>query len=649
MTFPPLSVPRQHSRYTRLCLLTLLALAIAACGSIGTQTPSTQTQPQSLAAITADINAAQRLRSPEKERRLMQYAEALYTIDQQQQARALIENIDTEVLTDADYIHYVAIANTLYTAQHAFIENYHLLSSDRSERLWSSLSLSQQQQLGQRKAELYGLFGLSEQSVLTLMLVDEILLDPLDITENRERIWQQLMTFPLEQLKLKLTQTDEPTLRGWYQLAQLSKVFVGNIQAQSTALAQWQAENPSHPANKELPLDLQLLQTLLQERPQKIALLLPLQGDFAAAGKAIRDGFFAAYFTNQDILHKVSVDLFDTSDKAISEVYTQAVAQGANLIIGPLRKEKVAELQQQPRTVTTLALNYLDDNRPDDNRLDDDKDHGAQWQKPLFQFGLSLEDEAKQAADRAWLEGHRHAMILSTHSSWSQRAADAFRQQWQRLGGRVVATHDFSDDSNYSDIIKNALHIDQSHARAQSLKRLFGRQMEFEPRRRKDIDMIFLVARSRESQQIKPTLAFHYAGDIPVYATSQIYSSVQSADKNRDLNGIRFVTLPWVIAANNTEKRLIDTHIKAPANYERLYAMGTDVFLLHDKLSVFQHAADRVIYGNTGKLYLDGKRRIAREQPWAEIIKGEAQALPQLKTDDVILDKDAPTASDKRL
>nr|MBX2809976.1 penicillin-binding protein activator [Cellvibrionaceae bacterium] len=463
LPFLPITLKHLPQRFTWLLPLSLL-LILSACGTTKSTTPAPSSTITSVETISADIAAAERLSSPAKDIRFITHAEQFYTIGERQLASALIARINTEVLSDADYINYIVIANTVYTEQQLFIDNYHLLSSDRIEALWNQLPPTQQHQLGQRKARLYSLFGLSEQSLLTLLKVDDMLSDPLDIVENRELIWQQLMTFPLEELTDKSTQSDDAILRGWYQLAQFSKLFISNIQAQSTALAKWQAENPSHPANEELPLDLQLLQTLLEERPQKIALLLPLQGDFAIAGKAIRDGFFAAYFNNQDILHTVQIDLFDTGEGAITELYDRAVNEGAHLIIGPLRKENVRELNAHRLSVTTLALNYLDNHH----------DEATNPENPLFQFGLSLEDEAKQAAERAWLEGHRYAMILSSQASWSQRSADAFSQQWRSLGGTVIANHYFSTDSNYSNTIKNALNIDKSQARAQQLKRLFG-------------------------------------------------------------------------------------------------------------------------------------------------------------------------------
>jgi outer membrane PBP1 activator LpoA protein len=262
--------------------------------------------------------------------------------------------------------------------------------------------------------------------------------------------------------------------------------------------------------------------------------------------------------------------------------------------------------------------------------------------RPFYQFGLSLEDESIQAVERAWQEGHRYAAVIASSAEWSSRAAKVFVEHWRSRGGTVVADRRYDEGSNYSDIIKSLLNIDQSEQRARKLRSLLGRPFEFEPRRRQDIDMIFLVARSSEGQQIKPTLAFYYAGDIPVYATSQIYSSAEDASKNRDLDGIRFTTLPWILESDNPSKQLIHQYINVSPSYERLYALGVDAFLLHDRLQQLTQSKDSFIYGKTGKLKSDQQQRIVREQPWAEIIQGVAQPLPQL-----IQQKDESSRSDE--
>ena len=221
--------------------------------------------------------------------------------------------------------------------------------------------------------------------------------------------------------------------------------------------------------------------------------------------------------------------------------------------------------------IPTLAMNYSDitfDEVP----------------KNLYQFGLSAEDEARQVAQRAWVEGRRNALILSTDANWGQRSADAFQKTWEALGGTIVSRDVYAKQKDYSNVIKGALNVAESQQRYRQLRGILNQSMEFEPRRRQDVDMIFLIARHDEARQIKPTLDFHYASDLPVYASSHIYTGKSDRKQDRDLNGIRFTTLPWFFDNQSPEKTMINKVAKPAPSYQRLYALGVDSYHLYPQI-----------------------------------------------------------------
>ena len=246
----------------------------------------------------------------------------------------------------------------------------------------------------------------------------------------------------------------------------------------------------------------------------------------------------------------------------------------------------------------------------------------------LYQFGLAAEDEARQVARQAYLEGHRFAMVMIPSQDWSERSAKAFTEEWQKLGGTVVNTSQFIGTGDYSRVIKSSMQIEQSQARAVELERRLGTNLQFEARRRQDVDMIFLIADPAQARQVKPTLAFHYAGHIPVYATSHIYSGIPNPGIDRDLNGIRFNTMPWLFDNQSPEKKMIDQNTQSSAIYSRLHALGIDAFRLYPRLPQLAQVPEMRIYGATGALHLLPDGRIEREQIWARIRNGVAQPLP---------------------
>jgi outer membrane PBP1 activator LpoA protein len=225
-------------------------------------------------------------------------------------------------------------------------------------------------------------------------------------------------------------------------------------------------------------------------------------------------------------------------------------------------------------------------------------------------------------------------MLIIPQQEWSQRAATAFTQEWESLGGLVVNRTRFFPNMNFSNLVKDVMLIESSQIRTRQLENFLGMQLESAPRSRSDVDMIFLIADPVQARQIKPMFAFHYAGDIPIYATSQIYSGTPNPKADRDLNGVRFNTMPWLFDSQSAEKTAIAQETNSAAVYGRLHALGVDAYRLYARLPQMAKAPDMRINGATGSLRLLSNGRIEREQLWARFIEGKALALPMVVEDE---------------
>ncbi len=53
-------------------------------------------------------------------------------------------------------------------------------------------------------------------------------------------------------------------------------------------------------------------------------------------------------------------------------------------------------------------------------------------------FALSPEDEAQDAARHMWAQQHRMPLLLVPRGSFGDRIAQAFANEWQKLGGQTV-------------------------------------------------------------------------------------------------------------------------------------------------------------------------------------------------------------------
>jgi outer membrane PBP1 activator LpoA protein len=438
----------------------------------------------------------------------------------------------------------------------------------------------------------------------------ERVMDPDDVPENHARIWEALGTIPQAQLQALATTAINYEVRGWYELALLSRNNGSDLDRQVVELRRWRETWSRHPAASIPPPEMELIETMARERPRQVALLLPLS---IPAGSIVRDAFMSAYYSLLEQGGQVpEIRLYNAAaDSDILALYQRAVQDGAQLVIGPLLKEQVAVLQTVAElAVPTLALNNMEGSTPASPQL--------------YQFALSPEDEARQLAQKAWRDGHRRAAIL--HPADDLRKRDSFAAEWERLGGEVVARIDYQD--NFTDAISRMLELDQSNARHRRLNELLRKQTQFAPRRRQDVDFLYLVAQPAPARQIVPSLAYLYAGNIPVYASQDVHSGVSRPIEDRDLNGVTFPESPWLLGQFDTSVvRSRELFPQTNAQTLRLQAFGIDAFRLYPRLPLLTANANATIPGASGVLRLGAQQNIIRQLSWATIKEGIVQAI----------------------
>jgi outer membrane PBP1 activator LpoA protein len=609
--------------FSKLVLSSLAAallLGLSGCSS----TPTTVDKPTTSKTQPATLNASKLLQlatqaqSPERESLVLQAAQVYIGDGKFNRARDLLVAMNADNLPDQDYIKHADLLSTVALQEGSNFLAHGILTKPRLEQQWHRMEPATEIALRDKRAQVFALLGEPQNSVKERIQIAALTNSKKLLQANQDALWQNLMSIPFAELQQLSHSGMSDTERGWYSLATINKNNQIDLEQQREQLQLWLRDWRQHPANKNLPGDLKLLHSLIDQQPKQIALLLPMQGKLAEAGEAVRDGFFAAYFQALENGRQTpEVRQYDSSTDAIS-AYQQAIAEGADLVIGPIDKEKVTELSLMPSLeVPVLSLNYPDT-------------PPAQPLKGFYQFGLAVEDEARQVARQAFLEGHRQAMVIIPSQEWSERSARAFANEWEKLGGVVVNRSQFQSGANYSNLVKDAMQIESSLQRNREMQSLLGIPLQTSPRSRGDVDMIFLIADPAQGRQIKPTFAFHYAGNIPVYATSQIYSGQPNPKADRDLNGVRFNTMPWLFDTSSPEKQAVAQHTKSAAVYGRLHALGADAFRLYARLPQLEQVPDMRIFGATGALHMLGDGRIEREQIWVRFRNGEAQPLPMV-------------------
>ena len=417
----------------------------------------------------------------------------------------------------------------------------------------------------------------------------------------KRSIWRDLQRCDKEELSAARAQASDQTWLGWLDLALIAGQ-PGTLLA--AELPSWQASYPGHPAGEPLPGGLEYLVNPTPAANQ-VALVLPLSGRLAPAGKAIRDGYLANYFQARTTgaapaeIHVIDSDLFANA----SDAYNEAVQQGAQLVVGPLSKTAVTELAQLPnRQVPVLALNRIES-------------AAAPGGAALVQMSLAPEDEARQLAQLAFGNDARRALILRPAGTWGDKMESSLAEHWRALGGSVAQSISYTGQDDYSAGVKSGLGIEASEQRRRKVRDMLASNVEFTPRRREDLDAIFMLSRNPgEARAIKPLLAFHYAGALPVYASSSVYGG-RNDSRNKDLDGTTIVDLPWLMGSNSELRQSLNG--ANSDSYTRLNALGADAYLLQSRLGQLRAGPDALIAGDTGLLSMNPKLQMERALPAA--------------------------------
>ena len=172
------------------------------------------------------------------------------------------------------------------------------------------------------------------------------------------------------------------------------------------------------------------------------------------------------------------------------------------------------------------------------------------------------------------------------------------------------------------------LRIGDSRARHKRLESILGTKLEFEPRRRADLEFIFAPAQANIERLLRPQLRFHYAGDVPTYATSDAFEPDPRA--NQDLEGLMFPDMPWMLGgdlADAVRAAVRDAWPNGGPRRGRLFAFGFDSYRLAVALRARGVSNTVSIDGLTGHLSLDADRRVHRDLNWAQIHDGEVKLL----------------------
>jgi len=379
---------------------------------------------------------------------------------------------------------------------------------------------------------------------------------------------------------LKLTRAGRGPMKGWAEIAQLVRLHGADPRRLDDAYRQWRQRRTSHPALPELARAYTGNGSSGYANGQRVTVMLPSGGRFAAAAKAVRDGIQAAGRLDPGD-RRPSLDFADSTNASrVRTLHAAAITRGADAVIGPLEKPAVdALIEARTAQVPTLALN--------------ESTEAERRALNLFQFALSPENEAAEAANKGFALGARRALVLHPNDAWGQRLANAFSAQWRAQGGTLAGQAGFDPTSSNYDT---------------TLGRLMDGQRA---------DLLFLVATAEMARKIHPQIQAVATKPSIVISTSHVYSGRFDAAADKALVGLYFVDIPWMLGLGGegplARRTAMGQTASASGPLARLYAMGLDAYRLTPHLTDLAANPGAYFPGQTGGLAIDPLGRITRQ------------------------------------
>ena len=434
-------------------------------------------------------------------------------------------------------------------------------------------------------------------------------LDSYTPEDKKQQLWDQVWTnisslnsANLQDVKLDESETN---LHGWVQLATYLDTLKHSPTRLQEALNEWLQTNPTHPAATYTPQEVLDILALEITRPENVALLLPLSGRFGPQGIRVRDGFINMMMEDKERGEFTTLKIIDTEITPMAEIMTTLEQEKIQFVVGPLVRSKIEEFQSlNEKNIAQLALNIPSE---------------IDVEKNSCYFTLSPEQEAEQAAIHLFEQGHKHPLFLAPQGTMGERLNQAFSDKWYQLTAKKPAISYFGNKSQLQQKVNSVFGLESSQARIYQMNALTNIELESQPRSRRDIDAVYMVAKSSELVLLKPFIDVAINPGITppkLYASSRSNSGRQT--KLVEIHGIEFSDIPLLISEDHNFKKQYDELWPNSSNGEtRLHALGMDAYQLITELPQMKVVEDYQMDGKTGELSINKECVIQRQISWA--------------------------------
>jgi branched-chain amino acid transport system substrate-binding protein len=189
--------------------------------------------------------------------------------------------------------------------------------------------------------------------------------------------------------------------------------------------------------------------------PVRVAMLLPLSGDatISAVGNSMANSAelaMAFVATNPNLGENITISLKDTGTSAAgaTQAATQAISEGASLILGPLRADQVTAAGQVAKSAGVPVIGFSNNT-------------GAA-SPGVYLLNVLPETEVKRSMGYAKSQGKRAFAGIFPSTDFGRIHEGAFRQAMADLGTNAVALYNFKSEAEARAVVTQVIPLLQS-------------------------------------------------------------------------------------------------------------------------------------------------------------------------------------------
>ena len=384
------------------------------------------------------------------------------------------------------------------------------------------------------------------------------------------------------------------------QLAGLASAINLKNSEEPEAISEWLRKYRIHPLLRADVTDYSFLIEHKFQSNFRITALLPLSGQLANAGRAIRDGMLFEFQRRKGEID-LNLQILDTEKLSGKQLISLGQSLESEFLIGPLQKDRANTLLESKPKMPVLVLNRV-------------QISNVQLNKPAYSLSLSIEDDAESAVEQIARKIKRPRITtLYTDSSLGLRAAKAIAKKLELIGGSNGGQ--FALDAKKPELaIIQAFGVADSESRRRKLVEILGLRLKLTPRIRQDMSSVVLHTDPKKAQQIRPLLDFYYLDNTPVYVIGAFRHDLK--DISEDLQHTNLVVTPWDL--NSSGKIALAQRPLAQGVLSSLIAIGIDAMDVTLRLGFGMPTFGQ---GQTGYLSLGNDSMINRQLSEIEISK----------------------------